>query len=111
MDEMYFYQPRRPVLDHHEILPCRVEANSNGKKVNSKLNIIACGVAIVLAIFLAGLGLGFWSCNLKKAMDKSGEKDESKEKKTTFRHENIAALIDRRQIEKHLRFVALWLEY
>ncbi|XP_028395998.1 putative N-acetylated-alpha-linked acidic dipeptidase [Dendronephthya gigantea] len=103
MDEMFFHQPRQHVLDHHETLQCRVETDSNKKKANSKRIIIVWGVAFFLVIFLAGLGLGFWSCNLKKAINKGGKRDKIKEKKTMFRHQDIAELIDRTRIEKNLR--------
>ncbi len=54
---------------------------------------------------MVGIGLGYWSCNLQKAIVDTDGSDEEKRTTQIFgRHEDIAAQIDRREIEKHLRF-------
>jgi hypothetical protein len=105
MDEMFFHESRQPVISiNDEIMHCRVETKPKKKKINSKRNVVACGVAIVLTTFLVGIGLGFWICNLQKAFDSNGNDPEEEETQSVVRHEDITAQIDRREIEKYLRF-------
>ena len=105
MDEMFFYESRQPVFDNNDEIRYKVKTKPKQKKINSKRNAVACGVAIVLTIFLVGIGLGYWSCNLQKAIVDTDGSDEEKRTTQIFgRHEDIAAQIDRREIEKHLRF-------
>ena len=105
MDEIYFHQPRQPVFNDHDEMHYKAQTTPEKKKVNSKRNIIACTVAIILAIFLVGLGLGFWTCNLQKTVDSAEITSDSKKKKLVVSPEDIAAQIDRKNIEKHLRLV------
>ena len=92
------------MISINDEMHCRVETKPKKKKINSKRNVVACGVAIVLTTFLVGIGLGFWICNLQKAFDSNGNDPEEEETQTVVRHEDITAQIDRREIEKYLRF-------
>jgi hypothetical protein len=105
MDEMFFYESRRPVFDENDDIHYKVKAKPKEKKVNSKRNAIACGVAIAITIFLVGIGLGFWSCRLQHSVADTGKSDGKKTaRRDVVLYKDIVAKIDRREIEMHLRF-------
>ena len=104
MDEMYFHEPRQPVFINDEIH--YTDQREPKEKINSKRNVVACGIAIAFAIFLVGIGLGFWSCNLKRVIDNDDARNRVKqnERDSLADHKNIADGINSEEIEKHLRY-------
>ena len=105
MEEMFFYESRQPVFDNNDEIHYKVKTKPKQKKTNSKRNVVACAVAILLTLVLLGIGLGFWICRLQKTVtDANGDEVKDVERQMVVRHENIAAQIDRKEIEKHLRF-------
>lgn len=102
MDEMIFYEARQPVMlrNSHEI---QHVVKTKSKRPNSKRNYVACGVAIVITIFLIGLGLGFWSYNLLKAVH-TDSPEEHRNRLSAVSHEEITRQISKNKIEMHLRF-------
>ena len=101
---MFFYESRRPVFDNNDEIHYRVKTKPKQNKTNSKRNVVACGVAIVLALTLAGIGLGFWICRLHKTVTDEDRSDVGKiARRMTVRHEDITAKINRKEIEKQLR--------
>ena len=105
MDEMFFYESRQPGFDSNDEIHYKVQTKPEQKKINSKRNVVACGVAIVLTLVLLGIGLGFWICRLQKTViDANGDDVKDIARQMVVRHKDIVAQIDGREIEKYLRF-------